>query len=157
MVFLGITQVNYWIYLFFLYFAVFFIINSFNLIDGIDGLASSVGIMIFTLYGIIFHLLGESYFCFLCVVIVGTLLAFLSFNLSERRKIFMGDTGSMIIGFLIGVLTFKILTFSPRIETIGVPSENLIIILISIISIPLLDTIRVFIIRTINKKSFFIS
>ncbi|KAB1153288.1 undecaprenyl/decaprenyl-phosphate alpha-N-acetylglucosaminyl 1-phosphate transferase [Tenacibaculum aiptasiae] len=155
--FLGITNVNYWTYLVFVYFAIFFIINSYNLIDGIDGLASSVGIMIFTLYSIIFYLLGENYYFFLCIVIIGTLLAFLSFNLSEKRKIFMGDTGSMIIGFLIALLTFKILTYNYKIDKIDIPSENLIIILTSIISIPVLDTVRVFIIRTINKKSFFIA
>ncbi|WP_425659643.1 glycosyltransferase family 4 protein [Tenacibaculum ascidiaceicola] len=155
--FLGVTQLNYWAYLFFVYFSIFFIINSFNLIDGIDGLASSIGITIFTLFAIIFNLLGQDYYFFLCIVLVGTLLAFLSYNLSEKKKIFMGDTGSMIIGFLIAVLALKILTYQKEIEIIGVLPENLPIIITSIISIPILDTIRVFIIRTINKKSFFIA
>ncbi|MEQ3499768.1 MraY family glycosyltransferase [Tenacibaculum sp. SSH1-16] len=155
--FLGITQLNYWACLFFIYFSTFFIINSFNLIDGIDGLASSIGITIFTFFAVIFYFLGQNYYLFLCVVLVGTLLAFLTYNLSEKKKIFMGDTGSMIIGFLIAVLAFKILTHQKEIEVIGVLPENLPIILTSIISIPILDTIRVFIIRTVNKRSFFIA
>lgn len=155
--FLGITQLNYGAYLFFVYFSIFFIINSFNLIDGIDGLASSTGITIFILFAIIFYFLGQNYYFFLCMVIVGTLLAFLTYNLSEKKKIFMGDTGSMIIGFLIAVLAFKILMYQKEIESLGVLPENLPIIITSIISIPILDTIRVFIIRTINKKSFFIA
>ncbi|MDX8553627.1 undecaprenyl/decaprenyl-phosphate alpha-N-acetylglucosaminyl 1-phosphate transferase [Tenacibaculum sp. 1B UA] len=155
--FLGVTQLNYWVYLFFVYFSVFFIINSFNLIDGIDGLASSVGITIFTLFAVIFYFLEQNYYFFLCIVIVGTLLAFLTYNLSEKKKIFMGDTGSMIIGFLIAVLAFKILAYQKEIGSIGVLPENLPIIITSIISIPILDTVRVFIIRTVNKKSFFIA
>ncbi|WP_422089404.1 glycosyltransferase family 4 protein [Tenacibaculum ovolyticum] len=155
--FLGIWEVNYWMYLLFIYFAVFFIINSFNLIDGVDGLASSIGIMIFALFAIGFYFLKEHYFLLLCIVIIGTLSAFLSYNLSEKRKIFMGDTGSMIIGFLIGVLALKILTFSSDIEVVNISSENLVIVLISIISIPILDTIRVFVVRTLNKRSFFIA
>ncbi|CAL2077294.1 putative undecaprenyl-phosphate N-acetylglucosaminyl 1-phosphate transferase [Tenacibaculum dicentrarchi] len=155
--FLGITQIDYWIYIIFIYFSIFFILNSYNLIDGVDGLASSVGITIFTFLGVFFYLLNQDYYCFLCVVIVGTLLAFLRFNLSENKKIFMGDTGSMIMGFLIGVLAFKVLTFQAEIEELGIPSENLFLILLSIISIPVLDTVRVFIIRIINKKSFFIA
>ncbi|GFD96235.1 undecaprenyl/decaprenyl-phosphate alpha-N-acetylglucosaminyl 1-phosphate transferase [Tenacibaculum mesophilum] len=155
--FLGITELNYWFYLFFIYFSIFFIINSFNLIDGIDGLASSVGITIFTFFAVIFYFLEQNYYFFLCMVIVGTLLAFLTYNLSEKKKIFMGDTGSMIIGFLIAVLALKILSYQKEIGSIGVLPENLPIIITSIISIPILDTIRVFIIRTVNKKSFFIA
>ncbi|MDO6743448.1 MraY family glycosyltransferase [Tenacibaculum soleae] len=156
--FLGVTAINYWVYIAFIYFSIFFIINSFNLIDGVDGLAASIAITIFTFLGVMFFFLNQYYYTYLCIVIVGTLLAFLYYNLSENKKIFMGDTGSMIIGFLIGVLSFKLLTFHKNIESIGlIPSENILIVLCSLISIPILDTIRVFVVRTINKKSFFIA
>lgn len=155
--FLGMSKINYWVYILFVYFSIFFIINSYNLIDGIDGLASSIGIMIFSIYGTVFYLLNQYYYSLLCFVIVGVLLAFLIFNLSEKRKIFMGDTGSMIIGFLIGVLTFKLLTINSQVDAINILPENLPIVLASVISMPILDTVRVFIIRTMNKKSFFIA
>lgn len=156
--FLGVTEINYWAYLVFIYFSIFFVINSFNLIDGVDGLAASIAITIFTFLGLMFFFLNQYYYTYLCVVILGMLLAFLYYNLSENKKIFMGDTGSMIIGFLIGVLSFKFLSFQENIQSLGlIPSENILIVLSALIAIPILDTIRVFVVRIINKKSFFIA
>lgn len=155
--FLGFSDMNHWGYIPIIYFSMFFIINSFNLIDGIDGLASTIGMLIFSIYATMFFMLGEFYYAAISIVLIGTLLAFLNYNFSDKRKIFMGDTGSMIIGFMIAILTFKMLTLNVIVNKINVLPENLPILLLSIITIPLLDTIRVFIVRTLNGKSFFIA
>lgn len=132
------------------------IINSYNLIDGIDGLASTVGIMIFTIFGIIF-LLSEEYFYFLfCLSLIGILLAYLPFNLSSSNKIFMGDTGSLIIGFCIGFLSIKFLSMDNLpLDAYSFQSQNKIIVIGAIFFVPLFDTLRVIGVRILNKKSPF--
>lgn len=132
------------------------IINSFNLIDGIDGLASIIGIMIFALFGIIFYLAGESFYFLLCLCLIGILLAYLPFNLSASKKIFMGDTGSLIIGFCIGFLSIKFLTMeSFTIAEYSFQPQNKLVVIAAIFFMPLFDTLRVMGVRLLNKKSPF--
>ncbi len=132
------------------------VINAYNLIDGIDGLAAIVGITISLIYGLIFYFTGVYFFSLLCVVIIAILLAFLRFNLSAKRKIFMGDTGSLVIGFLISILTIRFLALTPqRLEELPFYLENVPLIAISILIVPLFDTVRVFAIRLLKKKSPF--
>jgi len=132
------------------------IINSYNLIDGIDGLASVVGIVIMVLYTTIFYLTGEYFFALLSITLNACLMAFLGFNLSSDKKIFMGDTGSLIVGFVISILTLKFLALGPESYT-ETPFllENAPLIAISILIVPLFDTARVFTIRIANKKGPF--
>ena len=86
------------------------LINAYNLIDGIDGLAGIAGIVICSSFAIIFHLISEPYFVLISVTVMGLLAAFLRYNFSRgHRKIFMGDAGSLTIGFLIAFLSLKIL------------------------------------------------
>ncbi len=73
------------------------IVNAFNLIDGIDGLAGGLAMIDMVGFFIIFMLSGEPGFAFLSIATAGALLAFLKYNFSPA-KIFMGDTGSMILG-----------------------------------------------------------
>jgi UDP-N-acetylmuramyl pentapeptide phosphotransferase/UDP-N-acetylglucosamine-1-phosphate transferase len=132
------------------------IINAYNLIDGIDGLASTVGIVIFSIYGFIF-LYTELYFYFLiCISLIASLLAYLRYNLSSSKKIFMGDTGSLIIGFCIGFLSLKFLSMEASLlNSLSFNLENRLFVIAAIMYIPLFDTFRVFSVRLINKKSPF--
>ncbi len=157
--FLDIGEINYFSSLLMSSFFMIFIINSYNLIDGIDGLASLIGITIVSFLGIMFYCSELYFYFFLCLITAGTLFSFLFFNFSDKKKIFMGDTGSMIIGFIIGLLILKLISTknTPLLTSIKINSENLIAILISIISIPLFDTIRVFLIRIFSGKSFFVA
>ena len=83
-------------------------------------------------------------------------MAFLAFNLSSTRKIFMGDTGSLIVGFIIGILTIRFLSLTPEnYQDLPFLLENAPLIAISILIVPLFDTARVFTIRVTNKKSPF--
>jgi UDP-N-acetylmuramyl pentapeptide phosphotransferase/UDP-N-acetylglucosamine-1-phosphate transferase len=78
-----------------------FMINSFNLIDGIDGLAGIMGIFMLTCFGIIFYVLDDLFLVYSIVILIGTISGYLRFNLSTKTKVFMGDTGSLILGFFI--------------------------------------------------------
>ena len=131
------------------------ITNSFNLIDGIDGLAGSLGIVGATTFGMWYYFLGMTQYTILCAALIGSLLAFLWFNKSPA-KIFMGDTGSMLIGFIMALLAMKF------IESVRVlPREHPYKILsvpvftLTVLIIPLFDTLRVFIIRMGQGKSPF--
>ena len=132
------------------------IINSYNLIDGIDGLASTVGIVIFGVFGFIFFITGLHFYFILCLSLIGILLGYLRYNLSRTKKVFMGDTGSLIIGFCIGFLSLKFLSLDALLltESSFIP-ENKFIVIAALLYIPLFDTFRVIAIRLMNKKSPF--
>ena len=133
------------------------IINAYNLIDGIDGLAAIVGIVILIIYATIFYMTQEYFFLLLSITLNGCLIAFLKFNLSTtKEKIFMGDTGSLIVGFAISILTLKFLALSPeKYDSLPFLIENIPLIAISILIVPLFDTARVFTIRLASKRSPF--
>ncbi|WP_405208872.1 MraY family glycosyltransferase [Aquimarina sp. LLG6339-5] len=154
--FLGIEEIPVYISYVVGGFMMLTIINAYNLIDGIDGLAAIVGIVIVIIYSAIFYLTEEYFYLLLCLALNGSLIAFLSFNLSSSKKIFMGDTGSLIVGFIISVLTLRFLALSPEsYDSLPFLLENVPLIAISILIVPLFDTARVFTIRVANKRSPF--
>ena len=154
--FLNINEIPYYLYLVIGCFMMLTIINSYNLIDGIDGLASVVGIVIMVIYTTIFYLTGEYFFALISITLNAILISFLGFNLLTDKKIFMGDTGSLIVGFIISILTLKFLALKPNVYTeLPFLLENAPLIAISILIVPLFDTARVFAIRIANKKAPF--
>ena len=154
--FLNINEIPYYLYLTIGAFVMIIIINSYNLIDGIDGLASITGIVITTMFIAIFYLTQEYFFALLGVTMNSILMAFLGFNISSNKKIFMGNTGSLIVGFVISILTIKFFSLGSEAYTsLPFHLENAPLIAISILIVPLFDTGRVFIIRLANKKSPF--
>jgi len=154
--FLNINEIPYYLYLVIGGFLMLTIINSYNLIDGIDGLASVVGIVIMIIYTTIFYMTAEYFFALISITLNAILMAFFGFNISANKKIFMGDTGSLIVGFVISLLTLKFLALKPESYTeLPFLLENAPIIAISILIVPLFDTARVFAIRIANKKAPF--
>lgn len=154
--FLNIYEIPYYLYLVIGGFLMLTIINSYNLIDGIDGLASIVGIVIMVIYTTIFYLSQEYFFALLAITLNACLMAFFGFNVSSNKKIFMGDTGSLIVGFIISILTLKFLALEPTAYgELPFLLENAPLIAISILIVPLFDTARVFTIRIANKKGPF--
>ncbi len=151
--FLGIYETGPYVGYIFTMFIMLSIINAFNLIDGIDGLAASIGIISLSMYAVIFFFLKEFYYILICASLVGSLLAFLRFNLSSRKKIFMGDTGSLIIGFIVAVMTVKFLKVeqSSLLELSFIP-QNSIFVACSILIFPLFDTVRIILVRIRKKK-----
>ncbi len=136
-------------------FVIIVIINSFNLIDGIDGLAASVGMVTTGFFGIWFFMSGNIEYCLLSAAVFGTLLAFFRFNVfGGKNKIFMGDTGSLLIGLLMSV---QVIVFNEK--NIGFTSAFSIksapAVSFAVLIIPLYDTMRVFLIRMSRGRSPF--
>ncbi len=136
-------------------FTIIVITNSFNLIDGIDGLAATIGIIAASFFGAWFTLMESFQFAILAFSLVGSLLGFLYFNKSPA-KIFMGDTGSLILGLSISLLAIKFIEMN-RVMDRGAEFKILSVpvVTIGVLIIPLFDTFRVFLIRAINKRSPF--
>ncbi len=151
--FLGIYQLPEMFSLMLTYFAVIVIINSFNLIDGVDGLAGSLGLMAATLFGIYFLYVNMLSYSILAFSMAGSLLAFLIFNF-QPAKIFMGDTGSLLIGLVNAILVIKFINVANTAD-VRYPIESAPAIGFTVLMIPLLDTLRVFGIRIFHRRSPF--
>jgi len=154
--FLGFREIPFWLSIVVTMFLIVFIMNAYNLIDGIDGLAASVGIVSATVYGILFWMNGDPGYSIMSACIAGALCAFIPFNMYKGRfKIFMGDTGSLTIGLLLAVLTLKFnalnIEASTAIKFVSAPAISL-----GILFLPLFDTLRVTMIRLIQKSNPFI-
>ena len=131
------------------------LINAFNLLDGIDGLSAITGIIVASFYSYMFYKLGYFYYLGLSIATIATLLAFLRFNFSEKRKIFMGDTGSLTIGLVLGLLTLKLMTADSVYASLHFNPKQLPLLLVAVLYVPILDTCRVMMIRLLNGVSMF--
>jgi UDP-N-acetylmuramyl pentapeptide phosphotransferase/UDP-N-acetylglucosamine-1-phosphate transferase len=127
------------------------ITNAYNLVDGIDGLAGSLGLVANMIFGTIFIMNGFTDFAILSFCISGALLGFLLYNF-HPAKIFMGDTGSLIIGFLIASQSINVLTMSNAIPGIQQISPAIVM---AVIFVPVYDVIRVSVIRILTGYSPF--
>ncbi len=151
--FLGVYELPDYFSLAITYLTVIVIINSFNLIDGVDGLASSLGLMTSLIFGIYFYFVGQVDYAILAFALGGSLLAFLIFNHSPAR-IFMGDTGSLLIGMINAILVIRFINVA---DTPGssLPILSSPAIGFAVLMVPLFDTLRVFAIRIFNRRSPF--
>ena len=134
------------------------LINAYNLIDGIDGLGAITGIVISIMYAWVFYATGNPFYVLISISVAGILAAFLRFNFSRgRNKIFMGDSGSLVIGLLLAFLTLKVLVMEPYVPLMatGHDPANRLLFLACVLFIPVFDTLRVIIIRKINGSSPF--
>lgn len=151
--FLGIHELPESFSLLLTYFTVIVIINSFNLIDGIDGLAGSLGLMASIIFGFYFLQINMPAYSILSFSLAGSLAAFLIFNFQPAR-IFMGDTGSLLIGLITSVLVIRFIDAATAVD-VAYPIAASPAIGFTILMIPLLDTLRVFAIRIFNRRSPF--
>lgn len=134
-------------------FTLLVITNSFNLIDGIDGLSATLGTIACLTFGAYFFLIEELFLCVLALTTAGGLLAFLRFNLTPART-FMGDTGALVVGLIVGVLAIKFIDLAGRPE-VGVKFYNPVAVAVGVLIVPLFDTLRVFTARVIRGRSPF--
>lgn len=152
--FLGVYEVPVWIGYLITVILVCFVINAINLIDGIDGLASGLSSIALASLGLWFWIQNLYVYAMLSLAMLGVILPFFIFNVFGRRfKIFMGDTGSLLIGYLIAFLGAKLCMISvsgPVFEFKGAP-----IFIFAILFIPLFDAARVFVERMRAGKSPF--
>ena len=150
----GVGELPYIISIFFTVFVLLIIINSFNLIDGINGLSASIGVVSTLVFGTWFYLVDDSsQLAIVAFGLLGALIAFLRYNITPA-KIFMGDTGSLLLGLILGIFAIKFINVNLHYN--GTYSVNSIpIVTMSILIIPLFDLLRSFSIRLANKRSPF--
>lgn len=130
-------------------------INAINLIDGINGLAALISLNFFVVMGFLFYP-SFGHFSILSWVLMGSLIAFLCFNFSKRRKIFMGDCGSLLLGFLMCSFSLQLMeATNPYNDTLALSGNQATIILCSLFSLPVFDLLRVMCIRLTNGKHIF--
>lgn len=135
------------------YFTIILIINAYNLIDGIDGLAGTLGFVSAILFGAYFYLASMIDYAAFSFSLAGALLAFLIFNFSPA-KLFMGDSGSLLIGTTLSILVLKFINVAGN-PASHFPIESAVALGIAVIVVPLVDTIRAFASRMANGKSPF--
>lgn len=152
--FLGVNELPEMFSLLLTYFTVIVIINSFNLIDGIDGLAGTLGLMAASLFGFYFLRVDLLPYAVMAFALAGSLAAFLIFNFHPAR-IFMGDTGSMLIGMVNAILVIKFINVA-EMPGVAFPIAAAPAIGFTILLVPLMDTLRVFGIRIFHRRSPFI-
>jgi len=137
------------------FFVMIVIINAFNLMDGIDGLAAGLSILAAAVFGSWFLISGHHDYAILSFSLVGAISGFFYFNLyGKENKIFMGDTGSLVLGTLMAVIVIRFNEFNiDQTQPFAIASAPAVSF--GILIYPLVDTIRVFIIRLLQFKSPF--
>ena len=128
------------------------ITNAFNLIDGIDGLAGGLGFMSLVTIGMFLTMSGDVNTALIAFALAGGILAFLYFNFNPA-KIFMGDTGSLLLGFVVAVLSIRLMQVNHAAINPVLPHGPAFVF--GIVLIPVFDTLRVFAIRIWKGKSPF--
>lgn len=152
----GIHIIPNWIGIPFTILAIVFVTNAINLIDGIDGLASGLSSVALLALGILFIKKELWIYSMLAFSTVGVLVPFFYYNVfgsAERaRKIFMGDTGSLTLGY---ILSFLLIQYSRNNSETSIHTEGAFIIAFSTLIIPLFDVVRVVLFRIRNGKNPF--
>jgi UDP-GlcNAc:undecaprenyl-phosphate GlcNAc-1-phosphate transferase len=133
---------------------IIFINNAFNLIDGVDGLAGIIGVITTLSFGVFFSIGNELPYAFIAFAMTGAVAGFLVFNYPPA-KIFMGDTGALLIGLVSIILAIKFI----ELNKIGsIPNPNFYsapAIAVAVLLVPVFDSLRVFVIRILHKTSPF--
>ena len=137
------------------FFTIIVITNSFNLIDGLDGLAGTIAIIALLSFGIWFFLVEDMIFSILSFAMLGAIFAFLIFNW-EPSEVFMGDTGALVIGMMLAILAIHFIDTNNNLyDTHEFKFSASIGTAVCFIIIPLVDTLRIVILRLVKKQSPF--
>ena len=154
--FLGIELITPLLGLVFTTFIGVFMINAFNLIDGIDGLAGIIAVISFAAFAVVFWLLDYKGYFGVCFLMIGIILSYLPFNFSTKRKVFMGDSGSMFIGYILFVMTTLVVnTNAPLVDNLLFNRAVLPIVPLVIFIIPIIDSASIYLYRlSIGRSPF---
>jgi UDP-GlcNAc:undecaprenyl-phosphate/decaprenyl-phosphate GlcNAc-1-phosphate transferase len=150
--FLGVEAIKPTLQYFLTLFTIIVVINAFNLIDGIDGLAGTLGLIASAIFGVFFIMNKDYAYAAISFGLAASILSFLIYNF-HPAKIFMGDTGSMLIGVVNTILVIRFIESAPsatNYKLVATPALGFAILLL-----PLLDTLRVFAIRISHGRSPF--
>lgn len=127
------------------------VVNAFNLIDGIDGLAGGLALSSLSILGFMLAFHGDLAWAVIAFALTGGILGFLYFNI-QPAKIFMGDTGSLVIGFSVAILCLRVLQIHPE----GKGSVPLPLLpVMATVALPVMDLLRLFLARLQNGQSPF--
>lgn len=152
----GIHEIPIWVSYPLTVFVILLIVNAMNLIDGIDGLASGLAFLILGSFTYLYYNLGAYLFSLISISLAGATLAFFIFNVYGkvgRVKTFMGDSGSLFLGYVIAYLAIK---YQMANEPCGFPyREESLLISFSLVFIPCADVIRVALQRKLKRKNIF--
>lgn len=155
----GIGDLNIFVSYALTIFTILVIINAFNLIDGINGLSGSIGTLIAITFGTWFILIDRLELAVIAFTLAGSTIAFLKYNVTPA-KIFMGDTGSLLLGIVCAILAIKFLEWNKNIITLAEYShlrpfhiKSVPAVAIGIMILPLFDTLRVFTMRAMRGRS----
>jgi UDP-GlcNAc:undecaprenyl-phosphate/decaprenyl-phosphate GlcNAc-1-phosphate transferase len=148
----GIHELQEWASILISIFTILVIINAFNLIDGINGLSGSIGTLISITLGTWFLLMERMDMAIIAYALAGAAIAFLKYNFTPA-KIFMGDTGSLIIGLTCSILIIEFIELHQTAASSPYAFSAVPAVAIGIMILPLFDTLRVFVVRTARGKS----
>ena len=155
--FLGIYELPLWFSYTLSFFVYIVIVNALNLIDGVDGLASGLGMLYCLFFGVYFNLTGNYNLAVCAYTLVGALAVFFIYNVFGRQnKIFMGDCGSLFLGYMINLFVFQFCILNANHEApaqFHIPAAPAVAICVLIV--PLFDTMRVMITRVKKRRSPF--
>ena len=153
---LGIYELTPWFGIPLTILGIVFIVNAINLIDGIDGLASGLSSIPLVVFGFLFFSSDFWTYSMLAFATLGVLLPFFYYNVfgnaEHCRKIFMGDTGSLTLGFLLAFLVIRYAVYRPSEYP---SSECALMTVISTLIIPLFDVFRVIFLRFRTRQPIF--
>jgi UDP-GlcNAc:undecaprenyl-phosphate/decaprenyl-phosphate GlcNAc-1-phosphate transferase len=152
--FLGVGSLSIWLSVPITFITILVIVNSINLIDGADGLASTICLTSILLLSGWFFLAGSENLVIVSWSFAGAVLGFLIYNW-KPAKIFMGDTGALVIGLVLAFLIIQFLNINYSLPEHHTYKLNGISVALCLLFIPLFDTLRVFTIRVVNGKSPF--
>lgn len=149
---LEVYTLPYWVSVGFTLFVYLLIINAYNLIDGVDGLAGTIALCVSGIFVYLFVSAQDLSLATIAIALCGSLLAFLRFNFSKSNKIFMGDTGSMIVGFLLAFFTISFINMAQVNENSEYFRASPALAF-ALLFYPLIDTLRIFFIRIVIHKT----
>ncbi|EDP71471.1 probable glycosyltransferase/acetylmuramyl pentapeptide phosphotransferase [Flavobacteriales bacterium ALC-1] len=149
---LDVYTLPYWVSIGFTLFVYILIINAYNLIDGVDGLAGTLALCVSAIFVYLFVNSDDLSLATISIALCGTLLAFLRLNFSKKNKIFMGDTGSMIVGFLLAFFVISFINMAQVDETSSYYRASPALAF-ALLFYPLIDTLRIFFIRIVVHRT----
>lgn len=148
----GLSTISLGVAIPFSFFVYIVVVNAVNLIDGVDTLAGGYGFLVAISCALWFHLTGQPNFAILCMALAGSLAGFILFNISPAR-IFMGDSGSLLLGMFIYVMATSIMaTPAAQIPEVWA-HRSMPVLAMTMLSYPLVDTLRIFTLRILQGRS----
>lgn len=154
--FCGINEIGYWPSVILTVLVMVFIMNAINLIDGIDGLCASLSFLALGAFLFGFWREGLDIYCIMIAGMMGVLVPFLYYNVfgsaEKNRKIFMGDSGSLTLGFILSFLFVRYAYYNPTVAPVHIDG---LLAPLTLLIVPILDTFRIVFVRLLHHSSLF--